>query len=148
MLFSLPTWISRFWICSSGWKQHCSKPAATEGGARSHLFHCLSQRSAAPWGTGHPPKGAEGGREQRANRRQAGASWSCKSRSPSYTVWRRREVVWWMWTHKQLSAWDFWGRTETLSLSSGLKGQDWLCDIIAWDEEQTPWSGVSRSTRP
>lgn len=36
------------------------------------------------------------------------------------------------------AAWGFWGRTETLSLPSGLKGQEWLCDTTAWDEEQTP----------
>lgn len=29
MHFSLPTWISRFWKCSSVCKQHCSKSAAT-----------------------------------------------------------------------------------------------------------------------
>lgn len=30
---------------------------------------------------------------------------------------------------KQLAACDFWGRTDTLSLPSGLNGQDWFCDI-------------------
>ena len=46
--------------------------------------------------------------------------------------------MWWMETPEQLAAWDFWGRTETPSLPSGLNGQDWYCAIIAQDGEQTP----------